>query len=278
MRGRVSKLALLLAIALNLSGCSDGAPTAKSEAVFVPPIDIDPDAFVEGNLYFLAYHELGHALVSEFDLPVVGREEDTVDRLAVWMMTPRDGEEPEYLTGAIRGWFMTAADTPLSKIEWWDEHGADQQRAFQIACLLYGTDTDAFVSIADKVDLPEARRESCTFEAESNDKGWQKLLEGHVRGDEAAAAEDSISIRYEPTKDYADDAQYLKNVGLLEDLAEQMRTQYKFDDGIKITARECGEPNAYWQGDTRTLELCYELVADYRRLAMTLKPAAAAAN
>jgi hypothetical protein len=35
--------------------------------------------FVAGNVLFTLGHELGHAVVSEFNLPVLGREEDAVD-------------------------------------------------------------------------------------------------------------------------------------------------------------------------------------------------------
>src|SRR5512134_1188196 len=35
--------------------------------------------FVFGNILFVAAHELGHALVSEMKLPILGREEDTAD-------------------------------------------------------------------------------------------------------------------------------------------------------------------------------------------------------
>ena len=40
-------------------------------------------AFVVGNLLFVLGHELGHAVISEFDLPVLGREEDTADVYAI---------------------------------------------------------------------------------------------------------------------------------------------------------------------------------------------------
>jgi len=40
-------------------------------------------AFVVGNLLFVLGHELGHAVIAEFDLPVLGREEDTADVYAI---------------------------------------------------------------------------------------------------------------------------------------------------------------------------------------------------
>jgi len=36
-------------------------------------------SFALGNTIFFLFHESGHMLVSEFDLPVLGKEEDAVD-------------------------------------------------------------------------------------------------------------------------------------------------------------------------------------------------------
>jgi hypothetical protein len=42
------------------------------------------DEFILGNVVFVLFHEFGHALVSELELPVLGREEDAVDRFATF--------------------------------------------------------------------------------------------------------------------------------------------------------------------------------------------------
>jgi hypothetical protein len=42
--------------------------------------------FVGGNMLFVLTHELGHALIGEMDLYVLGREEDAADTFAVTRM------------------------------------------------------------------------------------------------------------------------------------------------------------------------------------------------
>ena len=37
--------------------------------------------FVIGNTLFVLTHELGHGLINEFNMPVLGREEDAADSL-----------------------------------------------------------------------------------------------------------------------------------------------------------------------------------------------------
>ncbi len=253
-----------LVATLASSGLADTKP-------FVPNIKIDPEAFVEGNLYFLAYHELGHALISEFEIPVAGREEDAVDRLATYMMTPEDKSPPDYLMAAMRGWFMTAAETPLNKIEWWDEHGTDQQRGYQIACLLYGNDPKRYKNIAEVVKLPNERRDSCEIESNENDRSWDGLLDSFWHAEIPEAERTKINVVYEPAKDFADEIAYLKEIGVLEDLRRIMAEHYKFKPGIRVEAAQCDEANAFWNAEERRITICYELVADFREIAENLK-------
>jgi hypothetical protein len=271
----MKKFSALFLSGLLLAACSQQPEASRQKKSEATPslnnsLGVDADSFVEGNLYFLGYHELGHALISELDLPVAGREEDAVDRLAIWMMTPAEDEgEPDYLLGAMHGWFLSAAQTPLINIPWWDVHGTDQQRGYQIACLLYGSNSKQFASVANKATLPEDSLDICVDEASVNDRAWTKLLEPHLRPDGDVAAADSVTVRYDDTKDYPGDAAYLKESGLLEDISEVLRSNYKIKPGISVIGTECGEINSYWQSDTRTISICYELVAEYRNLAGT---------
>jgi hypothetical protein len=267
-----------LAMAFALASCSPTQTSQTGElkadlekqgqSASLQSTGIDPDSFVEGNLYFLAYHELGHALVSEFQLPIAGREEDAVDRIAIRMMTPVEQDEPaEYLEAAMQGWFTQAELTPLNEIQWWDEHGTEQQRGFQIACLLYGTNPQQFADIADKADLPKERRESCEYEAVQNEDSWQKLLGPYEYREDAQGSKATIHVVYGKTNDFADELSYLKELGLLEHLADLMVTGYRFEPGIQIGAEECGESNSYWYPEERKLIICYELVDEYRTIA-----------
>jgi len=45
-------------------------------------IEEDRFNFVFANTVFVLFHELGHGLIHEFDLPVLGEEEDAADTIA----------------------------------------------------------------------------------------------------------------------------------------------------------------------------------------------------
>lgn len=237
------------------------APASNSQ-----PTDEEFEAFVDGNLLFVAFHEMGHALVSEFDLPIAGREEDAVDRLAIWLMTPADQEStPDYLINAMEGWFLAGEET-MDDVSWWGEHGSNTQRAYQIACLLYGDNPDRHQEVADYAELPDERRESCIDEAQSNNRAWENLLAATIKEDNSPASR-AVTVSYESTSEYRDERSYLQSLGLLEDLAELMNETYQLKRGIRLQGAECDEPNAYWDPQNRALTMCYELVREYQDMA-----------
>src|SRR5262245_41986830 len=107
--------------------------------------------FVFGNMLFVTIHELAHALVSEMDLLVLGREEDAADAYATLGALQCGSDfSRRTLVEAAKGWFMTAqrsrkdGDAPT----YYDRHGLDEQRAYQIVCLMVGSDQERFKDLA----------------------------------------------------------------------------------------------------------------------------------
>ena len=68
----------------------------------------EADLFVLGNTVFILYHELGHALIDQLGLPVLGREEDAADNLASIMMIPEQADPmmDELIIAAADGWYL----------------------------------------------------------------------------------------------------------------------------------------------------------------------------
>lgn len=260
------------------SQTSEAEPAAAEQPAEQMSVE-DLRKFVIGNLLFLAYHELGHAIISEFDLPVIGREEDAVDRLAIWMMTPDEVTEedvPEFLINAIFGWMAVGMEKPLEQIAWWGQHGIEEQRGYQAACLLYGNNPQIYKAVADGVELPKERRETCVKESQQNSKSWVRMIEPHVRA--PAEAEqlppDTVKVDYAPSQDYAGAREFLMEIKILEELERLVRA-YNFKPGVVLRTQECGEPNAFWREKQRTLTICYELAQQYYNM---VEPALAEVN
>lgn len=259
---------LALAAALSLS--ASVATTAQPPVRLAPPQSLFREAvtleqFTRGTLRFVLLHELGHGFVDVYELPVLGREEDAADRFAIFWLSP-DGEGEDGLdaVGAMEWWMASAKMNPAARADlpWWDEHGMDEQRAFQIACLLYGRSPEDFGPLAARVGIPEDRRNSCRFEAAQNTLSWGKLLKGNVS---TLHNLDSFftSLTYQPpSPGTARAAALAKRVGALEEVREILRQMRwsETQNTITLVARDCGVSNAFWNPSRNELTLCYELV------------------
>jgi hypothetical protein len=118
---------------------------------------IDRVEFVAGNTLVLLSHEMGHVLISEMHLPILGREEDAADTYAALrLLTIGTSFSQHELTEAAQGWFLSdrrdqeSGEKPL----YYDEHNLGQQRAYQILCLMVGSDPNKFKGLADEMKMP----------------------------------------------------------------------------------------------------------------------------
>jgi hypothetical protein len=128
--------------------------------------------------YFVLFHEVGHALVDQWDLPVLGREEDAVDAFSTIFMTEFVNEGEFALAGADFFYYL-AGTGKLSEVQFADEHSFDKQRAYSIACWVYGSNTTRYAFL--KTVLPVSRRVRCPDEYRKLKKAWFSLLKPHIR-------------------------------------------------------------------------------------------------
>ncbi len=158
--------------------------------------------FVVGNAMFVMFHEIGHMLISAYDIPVLGKEEDAVDNLAtVIMLMSEDEVTAKALADSADAWFMfqERADAQGYENDYSGVHSPDQARAYQIVCLMYGADPKAFKDVADAAELPEDRRQTCGEEYQQASNSWDKLLSEHiVEGDDVKTKSRSSSMSRPP--------------------------------------------------------------------------------
>jgi hypothetical protein len=124
---------------------------------------------------FVFFHEVGHALIDAYDLPVTGREEDAVDQLSVLVLADGSEAGDRTVLDAART-FSSATDAEMGELAFADEHSLDRQRFYNIICLLYGQNAEKFASLVNDGTLPEGRAERCGGEYERARKAWDVLL------------------------------------------------------------------------------------------------------
>jgi putative metallopeptidase DUF4344 len=137
-------------------------------------------AAVMSAMFFTFFHELGHGAIAMFKLPAVGREEDAVDQLAALVLLKAGPKGPAMaILGAefFHLWAESGSKTP-----YFDEHSLDDQRFYNVMCLVYGSDPSKFGQMIGPKGLPESRARRCQGEYTKISAAWDTLLKGHWRG------------------------------------------------------------------------------------------------
>ena len=224
--------------------------------------------FVTGNVLFVLAHETGHALISVFDLPVLGREEDAADSLAtILALKMASSFADRVVKNAARGWFLSDQRDKKdgSPTPFYDEHGLDLQRAYTIVCLLVGGAPDKFTTLANEVKLPEERQKTCHFDFSNAQYSWDKVLEPYRRKPEDPKTE--IKVSYLPTTEY----EVLRTLGgklqILETVAQWLSEDFVWKTPISLEMQQCGdEVGTRWLPREKKIILCYEMIREFVQL------------
>jgi Putative metallopeptidase len=224
--------------------------------------------FVAGNVLFALLHEAGHAAVSELNLPVLGKEEDAADSFAATRLIIAGSAFPDrVLSEAAKGWFMTNRRDKKEgdPVPPYDAHGMDLVRAYQIVCFMVGSNEDKFKHLADEVDLPKDRQDSCALDYSKAAKSWGLALKPHLRAPDHPKTK--IDVVYgEGEGNLKGLAEAARSIKLLEFLAEHLADGYVWQAPFTLEMKSCGYINATWVASTRTLTFCYELAEDFAEL------------
>jgi hypothetical protein len=222
--------------------------------------------FVIGNTLFVLTHEMGHGLINEMQMPVLGREEDAADSFAIvtaLKMGPTfsDGVLIEAAKGQV---FSSKRDKKEGNpLAFYDEHGLDLQRAYNIVCFMVGAEPEKYTQLANFTKLPEYRQKGCKYEWENTSWSWEEMLKKHLRGDKPKL---DVKVTYEENKKFAVQENILRQIGLLEGIAAHATDRYAWPNQWSVEAKSCGDANASWR--SRKLTLCYELANYFIELFM----------
>ncbi|HHB80964.1 MAG TPA: hypothetical protein ENK83_04350 [Aliiroseovarius sp.] len=215
--------------------------------------------FVKSNVLATLYHEFGHALIDIQRLPVFGQEEDAADVASILLIDAFYDEE-----SAVALAYDTAfgflgeserADAEGQAPAYWDVHGPDEQRYYNLVCLFYGADPDEREAVARDLGLPEERAETCADEFDLANASWGAVF------DEMTKAAPGNTIRLGKTNGPEDVAQLLK------DEVKALNEDFVLAADLTISLDSCGEANAFYDPDAREITICSEFLDDLAQLA-----------
>jgi Putative metallopeptidase len=135
---------------------------------------------------FVVFHETGHALISLYQLPVAGHEEEAADQIATLILLgsgKEGGSTAVDSTSALLAQEKNAAvRAKLAKLPFWSGHGFNEARLTDILCWVYGRDPLAFQELVGDGTLPASRAAGCAAEYEKVAKTWSEPLAPYLKG------------------------------------------------------------------------------------------------
>lgn len=214
---------------------------------------LEASAFARNVILHVVLHELGHALVREFDLPILGNEETLADAFATHYLTTYLPERAEAaLLARVQSLSIEASEVPRQEWTVAGEHNSDARRAFQIAALSVAADPAKYAAVAEAAGMTadDVRRAS-DYGTEVH-RSWRRVLAPLWMP--AGQPSGEARLRHEGTPLFSS----LLDEGLGDDLWAVVRG-IDWHSQVTIDFRQ-GEGGAGWSRSLRTITVRSEYV------------------
>lgn len=208
-------------------------------------------SFARDVTLHVVLHELGHALIREFDLPVLGNEETMADAFATHYLTTHLPERAVAVLVARTTSLMIEA-REVARAEWpvRGEHDNDARRAFQIAALAVAADPVKYAPVARVVEMSDADAQKAGDYGAEVHRAWRRILAPLWMPDAVRTKEARVVC--DPGSGFS------TSVGLAAEL-EAIVT--RFDWHSQVTVRfVAGDGRAGWNRSARTITVNSEYI------------------
>jgi hypothetical protein len=204
-------------------------------------------AFARDVTLHVVLHELGHALIREFDLPVLGNEETMADAFAThFLVTHLPDRAADVLKARVTSLMIEAREVPREQWPVRGEHDNDARRAFQIAALAMAADHAKYEAVARAVAMSEPDIQKAKDYGAEIHRCWRRIL---------APLWMPLGQRSQEARVVCDpETASLVQVGADGFLAELESAITRFDWHSQVTIRfTAGDGSAGWNRSKRTV-------------------------
>ncbi len=140
--------------------------------------DAEANERMNKAINFIFLHELGHALIDSYGLPITANEEDAADRCSSFICIEEMGDEGvEWVVAAAEAFYIQSKNRQIGKGSLSDEHLLEEQRFFNSLCMIYGSNPSKYGGFVEEGFLPKERAVKCPAEYAKTAKAWETLLE-----------------------------------------------------------------------------------------------------
>ncbi len=228
--------------------------------------------FVLANVEFTLLHEIGHAVIHQFPIPLFGQEEDAADQFATTFMilhhnTDIDPIAMNKLLMVSVEWLSEWEDEERapgpSAHAFWDSHSLAIQRFYNVNCLLFGANPEELSFLLDTEMLPAERGFDCeqTYSQAFEANLW--LLDSFARSESSLVPYNGIIVEYEETRNPRHEKvrQWMVESGLVQEIASRATELFAWPQPVRLFFDNCpGSAEAYYNRNVSEIVVCYELL------------------
>ncbi|NRB05373.1 MAG: hypothetical protein HRU30_19145 [Rhodobacteraceae bacterium] len=201
------------------------------------------DATRNAMLHVVA-HEIGHAVLREFDLPILGPEEGIADDFATLYIYSLLPDRAEAIIRAHARQSMSDGQDAMM----FGEHPSDDQRAGRAICILYGQNPDQFAKLASDFGLDGEEADACRDFAPEIARSWRRTLAPYLMPDSARVTEVGLRVAEDPV------LQALATQAFVNDLYKLMAS-IDWHSRITLELDQCNG-TASWARNGRRIRIC----------------------
>ena len=230
-----------------LNGASHRTPVQNDSTVKLSQFSQDVTLHV-------VLHEVGHALIREFDLPVLGNEECMADAFATcYLTTHLPDRAVDVIQARTRSLMLEAKEVPRDQWSIRGEHNNDARRAFQISAIAIAADSNKYSVIAKEMDMSEDDIRNCRDYGAEIHRSWRRILRPLWMPDGITSNESRVKCDPQCTI-----ANQLQSSGILQELATVIG---RFDWHSQVTIHFTdGDGGAGWSRSRRTITVHSEYI------------------
>lgn len=214
--------------------------------------------FTENVLLHVMTHEMGHAVIREFDLPILANEEIAADQFATFYLHQRFPDRVgDIVRARARSWEVEAEDETI-----FAEHPDDLRRAGYTLCFLYGLDPDRHADLATEFDMTEDDAADCRDTAPEIARAWRRILAPLAMPPGARVTE--VRLR-------AEDGPWKAALGAGEtgEIMASLLSSIDWHSQITLQLKRC-DGGASWSRNGREITICDGLIDRFQEQALRI--------
>jgi len=223
------------------------------------PTHAELSKFTENVLLHVLTHEMGHALIREFDLPILGNEESMADDFAtLYLQRNFPNRVEEILKARADSWLLEA-----DKVSIFSEYSDDAKRAGRAICLLYGVAPARHEDLAKRYGMTAREAAKCRDFAPEVARSWRRVLSDLQMPKDAPVTEVRLIIGKGPLEH---ELRQSETLATMQSLLEGI----DWHSLITLHADHC-DRGALWNRNGRTILLCDNYVQRFEKQSAQLR-------